>query len=150
MRTKEWRAGTITMFVYSLCKCPLVVKTWELSTIIIVIHLYVQPPAIRLLIVGPRGSGKTLHSRSLAKKLGVFHIQFREYLQELVIAKTKKRVLSELEEMQTAAEQDLPPEEVWVVAMYVYAALKPWVIIKFHWQRLLWNSSSKSCSTAII
>jgi len=71
----------------------------------------VQPPAIRLLIMGPRGAGKTLHGRTLAKKLGLFHIQFREYLQELVIAKTKKRVVSEREEMQTAAEQDLPPEE---------------------------------------
>jgi len=50
----------------------------------------------------------------MAKKLGLFHIQFREYLQELVIAKTKKRVVSEREELQTAAEQDLPPEEPWV------------------------------------
>jgi len=74
----------------------------------------VQPPAIRLLMLGPRGSGKTLHGRTLAKKLGLFHIQFREYLQELVMAKTKKRVVSEREEAQTAAEQDLPPEEPWV------------------------------------
>lgn len=72
---------------------------------------HVQPPAIRLLILGPRGAGKSLHGRTLAKKLGLFHIQFREYLQELVIAKTKKRVVSEREETQTAAEQDLPPEE---------------------------------------
>ena len=64
--------------------------------------------------MGPRGAGKTLHGRTLAKKLGLFHIQFREYLQELVIAKTKKRVVSEREELQTAAEQDLPPEEPWV------------------------------------
>jgi len=71
----------------------------------------VQPPAIRLLIMGPRGAGKTLHSRTLAMKLHMFHIQFRDYLQEQVIAKTKKRVISEREEMQTAAEQDLPPEE---------------------------------------
>jgi len=75
---------------------------------------HVQPPAIRLLILGPRGAGKSLHGRTLAKKLGLFHIQFREYLQELVIAKTKKRVVSEREETQTAAEQDLPPEEPWV------------------------------------
>jgi len=69
-----------------------------------------QPPAIRLLIIGPKGVGKTLHGRTLAKKLGLFHIQFREYLQELVIAKTKKPVISEREETQTAAEQDLLPE----------------------------------------
>ena len=53
-----------------------------------------------------------MHGQSLARKLGLFHIQFHEYLQELVMAKTKKRVLSEREETQTAAEQDLPPEEV--------------------------------------
>jgi len=64
--------------------------------------------------MGPRGAGKTLHGRTLAKKLGLFHIQFREFLQDQVIAKTKKRVVSEREEMQTAAEQDLPPEEPWV------------------------------------
>jgi len=62
------------------------------------------------MILGPRGSGKTLHGRTLAKKLGLFHIQFREYLQELVMSKTKKRVMSEREESQTAAEQDLAPE----------------------------------------
>ena len=33
-----------------------------------------------------------MHGRYLADKLGVFHIDFHERLQELIIAKTKKRV----------------------------------------------------------
>lgn len=82
-----------------------------ISSVVNLCYVLVQPPAIRLLFVGPRGAGKTLHGRALAKKLGLFHIQFREYLQELVIAKTKKHVVSEREEEQTAAEQDLSPEE---------------------------------------
>ena len=71
-----------------------------------------QPPAIRLWVLGPHGAGKTMHGRELARKLGLYHIQFRERLQELVIAKTKKRVRPEREEEQELEEQDLPPEEV--------------------------------------
>ncbi|KAL9969395.1 hypothetical protein ACROYT_G021608 [Oculina patagonica] len=51
-----------------------------------------EPPPIRLLIVGPKGAGKTLHGRQLAKQMGVFHISFKDRLQELIIAKTKKRI----------------------------------------------------------
>ena len=63
------------------------------------------PPPIRILILGPRGSGKTQHGRSLANKLGIFHIQFHERLQELVIAKTKLKVGPEYEEDQKADEE---------------------------------------------
>ena len=51
-----------------------------------------QPPPVRLFIIGPKGCGKTLYGRYLAEKLGVFHIDFQERLQELIIAKTKKHV----------------------------------------------------------
>ena len=54
--------------------------------------LIFQPPPIRLLILGPKGAGKTLHGRQLAKQIGVFHISFKERLQELIIAKTKKKI----------------------------------------------------------
>lgn len=57
-----------------------------------------QTPPTRLLILGPKGSGKSLHARQLARKLGLFHIQFRERLQELIIAKTKKKIGPEYEE----------------------------------------------------
>ncbi|KAL7388763.1 hypothetical protein ABVT39_020280 [Epinephelus coioides] len=51
-----------------------------------------KPPALRILLLGTRGSGKTTHGEWLAQQLGIFHIQFREQLQMLIMAKTKKRV----------------------------------------------------------
>ncbi|XP_056150135.1 adenylate kinase 9 [Lampris incognitus] len=52
-----------------------------------------KPPALRVFVIGTRGSGKTTHGEWLAKQLGIFHIQFRERLQELILAKTQRRVL---------------------------------------------------------
>ncbi|EDV21496.1 uncharacterized protein TRIADDRAFT_30390 [Trichoplax adhaerens] len=57
-----------------------------------------QPPPLRICIIGPRGSGKTFYGRTLSKQLGIFHITFRERLQELIITKTQKRIVDELEE----------------------------------------------------
>ena len=65
-----------------------------------------EPPPVRLLILGPRGSGKSLHGRHLAHKLGLFHISFRERLQELIIAKTKKKVGPEYEEDNEEEEEE--------------------------------------------
>ncbi|XP_067049308.1 adenylate kinase 9-like [Acropora muricata] len=51
-----------------------------------------EPPPIRLIMIGPKGAGKTLHGRNLAKQMGVFHISFKDRLQELIIAKTKRKI----------------------------------------------------------
>ncbi|KAK9531540.1 hypothetical protein VZT92_010959 [Zoarces viviparus] len=51
-----------------------------------------KPPVLRILLLGTRGSGKTTHGEWLAQQLGIFHIQFREQLQMLIMSKTKKRV----------------------------------------------------------
>ncbi|KAM8832237.1 adenylate kinase 9 isoform 2-T2 [Spinachia spinachia] len=51
-----------------------------------------KPPVLRILLLGTRGSGKTTNGEWLARQLGIFHIQFREVLQMLIVAKTKKRV----------------------------------------------------------
>ncbi|XP_063079133.1 adenylate kinase 9 isoform X2 [Engraulis encrasicolus] len=67
-----------------------------------------KPPALRLLLLGVRGSGKTSQGRWLAQQLGLFHVQFRECLQELLIAKTKRRVCRTDE----VEPQDEPPEEL--------------------------------------
>ncbi|KAK7500075.1 hypothetical protein BaRGS_00008622, partial [Batillaria attramentaria] len=64
-----------------------------------------KPPPLRLLILGPRGSGKTTHGRHLAEKLGLFHIAFKERLQELIIHKTKKKIGPEFEEDQEEEEE---------------------------------------------
>lgn len=54
-------------------------------------------------MLGVRGSGKTTHGKWLADQLGVFHIQFRERLQELILQKTQKHV--------SYADDSEPPEE---------------------------------------
>ncbi|CAB1340054.1 unnamed protein product [Coregonus sp. 'balchen'] len=51
-----------------------------------------QAPALRVFLLGTRGSDKTTHGKWLAEQLGVFHIQFRECLQELILGKTQARV----------------------------------------------------------
>ncbi|KAK9956621.1 hypothetical protein ABG768_014340 [Culter alburnus] len=62
-----------------------------------------KPPALRVFMLGVRGSGKTTYGKWLAEQLGVFHIQFRERLQELILRKTQKRV--------SYADDSEPPEE---------------------------------------
>lgn len=52
----------------------------------------IQLPPQRLLMLGARGAGKTERGRTLAKELGIFHIDFRERLQEMIIDKTGKRI----------------------------------------------------------
>ncbi|XP_039770688.1 adenylate kinase 9 isoform X2 [Ornithorhynchus anatinus] len=61
-------------------------------------------PPLRVCLLGPHGAGKTVCGRWLAEKLGIFHIQFEEYLQEKIMAKTEKRVGPEFDE---EAEEDL-------------------------------------------
>ncbi|KAB5539635.1 hypothetical protein PHYPO_G00091290 [Pangasianodon hypophthalmus] len=62
-----------------------------------------KPPALRIFLLGVRGSGKTTHGHWLAQQLGLFHLQFRERLQELILAKTQTRV--------PYADDVEPPEE---------------------------------------
>ncbi|XP_019729370.1 adenylate kinase 9 [Hippocampus comes] len=52
-----------------------------------------KPPALRIFVLGCRGSGKTTQGEWLAKQLGLFHIQFREHLQTLLMPKMKHRVI---------------------------------------------------------
>ncbi|XP_060721057.1 adenylate kinase 9 [Tachysurus vachellii] len=62
-----------------------------------------KPPALRIFLLGVRGSGKSTHGQWLADQLGLFHIQFRELLQEMILAKTQARV--------PYADDVEPPEE---------------------------------------
>uniref|UniRef100_A0A8C9DUK7 Adenylate kinase 9 n=2 Tax=Prolemur simus TaxID=1328070 RepID=A0A8C9DUK7_PROSS len=55
-------------------------------------------PPLRICLVGPHGSGKTTCGRQLAEKLGIFHIQFEEVLQEKLMLKTEKKIGPEFEE----------------------------------------------------
>ncbi|XP_039637151.1 adenylate kinase 9 isoform X2 [Perca fluviatilis] len=65
-----------------------------------------KPPALRIFLLGTRGSGKTTQGEWLAQQLGIFHIQFREQLQMLIMAKTKEQVpySDELESPEESAE----------------------------------------------
>ncbi|XP_059501210.1 adenylate kinase 9 isoform X2 [Stegostoma tigrinum] len=63
-----------------------------------------KPPPLRLFVFGAKGSGKTVNSRWLAKKFGIFHIQFTEYIQELLFPKTKKKVGPEYDDEPTEEE----------------------------------------------
>uniref|UniRef100_A0ABM5G8U0 Adenylate kinase 9 isoform X3 n=1 Tax=Pogona vitticeps TaxID=103695 RepID=A0ABM5G8U0_9SAUR len=51
-----------------------------------------KAPPIRICLLGSHGAGKTVCARWLADKLGIFHIQFEERLQELIMIKTGNRV----------------------------------------------------------
>ncbi|CAF1405575.1 unnamed protein product [Rotaria sordida] len=66
-------------------------------------------PAMRLVLVGPEGAGKSLHGRELAIKYNTFHIKFRDRLQELIIGKTKMKIGPEYNE--TRDEPDPEEEE---------------------------------------
>ncbi|XP_067402684.1 adenylate kinase 9 [Emydura macquarii macquarii] len=57
-----------------------------------------QAPPLRVCLLGTHGAGKTLCGRWLADKLGIFHIQFEERLQEMIMPKTGKRVGLEFDE----------------------------------------------------
>ncbi|NWV03778.1 KAD9 kinase, partial [Ptilonorhynchus violaceus] len=52
----------------------------------------IQAPPLRVCLLGTHGAGKSTCARQIADKLGIFHIQFEEYLQELILPKTKKKV----------------------------------------------------------
>ncbi|XP_068933174.1 adenylate kinase 9 [Petaurus breviceps papuanus] len=57
-----------------------------------------KAPPLRVCLIGPHGSGKTVCARWLAEKFGIFHIQFEEFLQEKIMIKTERRVGPEYDE----------------------------------------------------
>jgi adenylate kinase family enzyme len=56
--------------------------------------------------MGPRGAGKSTQARLIANKLDLFHVKFRDYLQELIIGKTKKFIEQEREEDREEEEEE--------------------------------------------
>ncbi|OXB70084.1 UNVERIFIED_CONTAM: hypothetical protein H355_004513, partial [Colinus virginianus] len=52
----------------------------------------IHAPPLRVCLLGTRGAGKTACARWLADKFDIFHIQFKEYLQELLLLKTKEKI----------------------------------------------------------
>ncbi|XP_043860892.1 adenylate kinase 9 [Dromiciops gliroides] len=72
-----------------------------------------KAPPLRVCLLGPHGSGKTVCGRWLAEKLGIFHIQFEEFLQEKIMIKTERRVGPEYdEEVEEEAAEKQELEEI--------------------------------------
>ena len=63
--------------------------------------------------MGPRGSGKTTIGRKFAEKLGIFHVSFREFLQDRIMPKMKKPPLVDQDDFEGEESQD--PEEDGIV-----------------------------------
>ncbi|KAL6091489.1 hypothetical protein STEG23_032300, partial [Scotinomys teguina] len=57
-----------------------------------------KAPPIRMCLLGPHGSGKTMCARKLAENFGVFHIEFDEFLQEKMQLKAERKFGPEFEE----------------------------------------------------
>ncbi|GAB1295055.1 Nucleoside-diphosphate kinase [Apodemus speciosus] len=69
-----------------------------------------KAPPLRICLLGPHGSGKTVCARKLAENFGIFHIQFEEFLQEKMLLKAERKFGPEFEddsEEEQAAKQEL-------------------------------------------
>ena len=70
------------------------------------LYMFLQAPAPRVFLLGPKASGKTVAGRILAKRLGVFHISFRDYLQDQILPKMKWPPLLDPDEREGAEEKE--------------------------------------------
>ncbi len=53
---------------------------------------------MRIFILGPKHSGKTTIGRKFAEKYNLFHMSFKEYLQEEILSKVVKPPLADDDE----------------------------------------------------
>ncbi|XP_007939049.1 adenylate kinase 9 [Orycteropus afer afer] len=74
-----------------------------------------KAPPLRLCLLGPHGSGKTICGRYLAENFGIFHIQFEEVLQEILMIKTEKKIGPEFEE--DSEDEQLAKQEIEELAI---------------------------------
>ncbi|KAG8522080.1 Adenylate kinase 9, partial [Galemys pyrenaicus] len=81
-----------------------------------------KAPPLRICLLGPHGSGKTVCGRQLAEKLGIFHIQFEEFLQEKLMVKLEKKVGLEYEE--ESEEEQSAKEEIEELALQANVPIK--------------------------
>uniref|UniRef100_A0A0X3NG87 Adenylate kinase 9 n=1 Tax=Schistocephalus solidus TaxID=70667 RepID=A0A0X3NG87_SCHSO len=52
----------------------------------------IKLPPLRICLVGPTGSGRSLHGRQLATRLNLIHISFPQLLQDIMLAKLHRNV----------------------------------------------------------
>lgn len=75
---------------------------------------FLEPPPVRVFILGTRGAGKTTSGEWLAKQLDIFYIKFRELLQMLIITKTKEKI-PRADEVDSAAADSLAHLEALII-----------------------------------
>ncbi|VUZ47934.1 unnamed protein product, partial [Hymenolepis diminuta] len=46
---------------------------------------FLKLPPLRMAILGPTGSGKTLHGRQIANQFDLIHVSFRQLLQDVMM-----------------------------------------------------------------
>jgi adenylate kinase family enzyme len=73
-------------------------------------HPLCQAPPLRICLLGPHGSGKTVCARKLAENFGIFHIQFDEFLQEKMLLKAERKFGPEFED--DSEEEQLVKQEL--------------------------------------
>ncbi|VEL26961.1 unnamed protein product [Protopolystoma xenopodis] len=57
-----------------------------------------QPPPLRIVVIGPKGAGKTMQFRQLAMQLGLLHIIYDKLLEDVVLPKAGRRLGREYED----------------------------------------------------
>ena len=67
--------------------------------------ILLQPPPLRIFLIGVCASGKTTLGREAAKQLGIFHISFPEYLQEEILPKMRKPPLVDEDDWEKEQEE---------------------------------------------
>ncbi|CAH8679846.1 unnamed protein product [Schistosoma rodhaini] len=70
-----------------------------------------KPPPPRILILGPTGTGKSLHSRQIALNLNLVHIDFLSLLQEITFPKLGKKIGKQYADQEPIPDIVLPPLE---------------------------------------
>ncbi|XP_029398437.1 adenylate kinase 9 [Mus pahari] len=76
-----------------------------------------KAPPLRICLLGPHGSGKTVCARKLAENFGIFHIQFDEFLQEKMLLKAERKFGPEFED--DSEEEQLAKQELEELAAQV-------------------------------
>ncbi|XP_078504661.1 adenylate kinase 9 isoform X3 [Lissotriton helveticus] len=83
-------------------------KFLEMPEMYVALQEPLKPPPLRVFLLGSHGAGKSTSARWLADKLGMFHIQFQERLQEIMLTKLEKKIGPEFEEEPLDDPNDIP------------------------------------------
>ncbi|VDQ07747.1 unnamed protein product [Trichobilharzia regenti] len=66
-------------------------------------------PPPRIVVIGPTGTGKSLHSRQIALNLNLVHIDFSSLLQEIIFPKFGRKIGKQYVDHEPIPDVVLPP-----------------------------------------